>query len=165
MNGLDYNEAFVRGLNKLNDYCGSFSKRKNPKSGLLFISQSQFHKKAIPEIVEKYEGLSYFSPLAEMQVIPPDHILPYGNAIKNHLTTKQPNLEEITDYNRDIKIIEHENEIFLVFDYQYISSNGNILCSACMSYDMMDQYKIGNVKDGPMTEIYKNQPKMKSLSI
>ena len=50
-----------------------------------------------------------------------------------------------------------------MFEYQYISSNGNILTDGCVSYDIMDSYHIGNVLEKPILEIFSKQPKMLNL--
>ena len=49
----------------------------------------------------------------------------------------------------------------LVIDYQYIAANGNVINAGCQSYDLMDQYALGNVKKQSMEEIYLKGPTKK----
>lgn len=163
INGLNYNESFVKGLNKLSDHCSKFARIPRKNYGILFVSQSQFHQKAVVEVIKKFSELSYFIVPSEIQTIDTECLLPYGNAAENKLTTNQPNIDEVIDYDKSIEIVEREGETFLEFNKQYISSNGNILVDGCISYDMMDIYQIGNVKEKSMVDIYSNQPKMLQL--
>lgn len=160
INGLSYSDSFARGLNKLNEHCKKFSVRERERCGTLFVSQTQYHKKALEEVIAKFSKFPYFIVPTGVEIIKPEHLLPYGNAAKNNLTTNQPDLEEVMNYDKSIKIVEHNGESFLVFNHQYISSNGNVLTDGCISYDMMDKYHIGNVMEQSMVEMYGNQPKM-----
>ncbi|MDD3048798.1 MAG: radical SAM protein [Bacilli bacterium] len=163
INGLIYSEPFVKALNKLNDYCKKISPRPRERCGILLVSQTQYHKPALAEVIEAYKKLSYFIEPTKITILKPEDLLPYGNAYKNNLTTNEQNLNEVTDYDKSIQLVEHQGETFLLFNNQYISSNGNILTDGCISYDMMDKYHIGNVCDKSMVEMYSDQPKMLKL--
>jgi sulfatase maturation enzyme AslB (radical SAM superfamily) len=165
INGLSYSKELVNALNRLNQYCGRFAETPGEQYGSLFVSQTQYHKKASQEVIDKFSQLPYFAVPRGIQKIEPEDLLPYGNAVKNKLTTNQPNIAEIMDYDKDINIVEYQGETFLVFASQYISSNGNVLNNGCMSYDMMDKYHIGNVTEKSMIEMYSEQPKMLGLAI
>lgn len=164
INGLSYNKVLADALTELNQYCGKFSLRPRERYGTLFVSQSQYHKEASQEVIDKFSQLPYFIAPRRIDKIEPQHLLPYGNAAKNNLTTNQPSIDEIIDYDKSINITEYQGETFLVFNYQYISSNGNVLTDGCISYDMMDKYHIGNVMDKSMIEMYSEQPKMLKLA-
>lgn len=153
INGITYSEELVHGLNKLRDYIVSISDYERLCPGILMITQDQFHRDANPEVVEKLKCLSYFSPILKIE-IPKDDILPYGYAAINHLTDEVPDLSDLTDYQKKYKIIKEDGKTYLYIDYQYISSNGNIVNDGCQSYDLMDRYSLGNIKDKRIQDIY-----------
>lgn len=151
INGLFYSEALVRGLNKLNDYIKKNSNKKCP--GWLFVSQDQFHKEANPEVISKLSKLPFFSKV-EKTITPKNRILPYGRAYKNKLSTQEPNIDKLIDFQKNYKITEYENKKYLVISYQYIAANGNVINDGCQSYEIMDEFSLGNVKEKSMIEIY-----------
>jgi len=153
INGLTYSEELVRGLNKLKDYIIAKSLTKKHCPGLLIISQDQFHKDADKEVVNKLSELSYLSPI-EKVVTPRERLLPYGRAYTNKLSTQDPNITELTDYQKNYRIKEYEGETYLIISYQYIAANGNIINDGCQSYDLMDQYALGNIKEQKIEDIY-----------
>lgn len=75
------------------------------------------------------------------------------------MTYKLPDLTEVVNYEDTFSVKEYEGEEFLVFNCQYISSNGNVLIDGCISYDMMDEYNIGNVLDETIEEMYLKKSK------
>ena len=145
INGLSYSKELVSGLNKLKDYIFLKSNRKVCCPGLLMVSQDQFHKEANNEVIEKLKHLSYFSPIDKLE-IREENILPYGRAYENRLSKQQPDLSELINYQKNYKIKKYEGSTYLVINYQYISANGNIVNDGCQSYDLMDEYALGNVK-------------------
>lgn len=159
INGLSYSEELVRGLTKLRDYIRAQDDFIH-YGGWLMISQDQFHKDADPEVLSKLKDLPYLSPV-QKSVLTPDNILPYGRAYTNGLSTQEPNLEDLTDYEKKYKIVEYEGEKYLVISYQYISANGNVVNDGCQSYSLMDQYALGNVLDSKIEDIYLNKQKKK----
>ena len=127
------------------------------------ISQDQFHKEANKEVIEKLKDLPYFSPV-EKYTIGEKNILPYGRALENGLSKQQPDLSELIDYQKNYRIKEYEGTTYLVIEYQYIAANGNIINNGCESYDLMDEYALGNVQDQSIEEIHlKNQVKKLTL--
>lgn len=163
INGLTYSEELINGLNKLQNYIISKSKISRHKAGLLMISQDQFHEEANQEVIEKLKDLPYFSPI-DKHIIKEKNILPYGRALENGLSKQQPDLSNLTNYQKSYKIKEYEGTTYLVIDYQYISANGNIINNGCESYDLMDEYALGNVQDQSIEEIHlKNQVKKLTL--
>lgn len=163
INGLNYDEAFVRGLNKLNEHCRKFSRRavERDSFGTLFVSQSQFHKKASDEVISKFIDLPYFFLENGSRDYSLEELEPYGNAVKNGLTTKQPDLHRLM--NHTVSINEYEGEEFACFSYHYICANGNVVTDGCVSYDLMDEYCLGNVLDKSVLEMYGGKPKIKEL--
>lgn len=163
INGLSYSQALINGLNKLRDYIIYKSEEHVYCPGLLLVSQDQFHKKANPEVIDKIKNLSYCSPIFNTTMAE-DDILPYGRAITNNLTTQKPDLSSLIDYQKNYKIKEDEGEEYLIIDYQYISSNGNVINDGCQSYESMDEYALGNVTHQKIDEIYlKPRPQILSL--
>ena len=163
INGLTYSKELINGLNKLQKYIISKSEIPRYKAGILMISQDQFHKEANKKVIEKLKDLSYFSPI-DKHIINEEDILPYGRALENGLSKQQPDLSELIDYQKNYRIKEYEGTTYLVIDYQYISANGNIINNGCESYDLMDEYALGNVQDQSIEEIHlKNQVKKLTL--
>lgn len=152
INGLSYSEEMIRGLNKLKAYILKKCNYKKHCPGLLMISQDQFHQEANPEVVEKLRKLSYFCPI-EKVVTPPERLLPYGRALQNHLCTQKPNLDELTHFEKNYKVTEYEGEEYLVIQYQYLAANGNVINDGCQSYELMDQYKLGNIQEQSIEEM------------
>lgn len=153
INGLSYSEELVSGLNKLRDYIILKSDRTRKSSGLLMVSQDQFHKEADNEVIEKLKHLSYFSPI-DKDEMKQKNILPYGRAYENGLSKQQPDLSELINYQKNYKIKEYEGSNYLVIGYQYISANGNVVNDGCQSYDLMDEYALGNIQNQSIEEIY-----------
>lgn len=163
INGLTYSKELINGLNKLRDYIILKSKISRHKAGLLMISQDQFHEEANQEVIEKLKDLPYFSPV-EKYTIGEKNILPYGRALENGLSKQQPDLSELIDYQKNYRIKEYEGTTYLVIDYQYIAANGNIINNGCESYDLMDEYALGNVQNQSIEELYlKNKSKNLTL--
>lgn len=160
INGLSYSEELVRGLNKLRDYINLKSEEARYCPGLLMVTQDQFHKDADKEVVEKLKHLSYLSPIYKHELKEED-ILPYGRAYENRLSKQEPNLSELTDYQKNYEIEEYEGSTYLFIEYQYISANGNVVNDGCQSYDLMDEYALGNVQKQDIEDIYIKAPTMK----
>ncbi len=159
INGLTYSKELINGLNKLQKYIISKSEIPRYKAGLLMISQDQFHKKANKKVIEKLKDLPYFSPV-EKYTIGEKNILPYGRALENGLSKHQLDLSDLTNYQKNYSIKKYEGTTYLVIDYQYISANGNVINNGCESYDLMDEYTLGNVQEQSIEEIYiKNKSK------
>lgn len=153
INGLSYSDSLVNGLNKLRDYVLLKSEKKRYCPGLLMVSQDQFHKEADSEVIEKLKKLSYFSPI-DKHIIDEENILPYGRALKYKLSKQRPDLNELLDYQKNYEVKEYEGDTYLVISYQYISANGNVINDGCQSYDLMDEYALGNVQTQSIEEIY-----------
>ena len=83
-----------------------------------------------------------------------ENILPYGRALENGLSKQKQDFSKLINYENSFKIKEHENNTYLVINYQYILANGNIVNDGCQSYDLMDEYALGNVKNQSIEEIY-----------
>ncbi|MCI8331041.1 MAG: hypothetical protein HFE04_02940 [Bacilli bacterium] len=157
INGLFYSEELVEGLNKLKEYIIQKSERVRKCTGVLVVSQDQFHKEADNKVIEKLERLSYFSPIEKFEMREED-ILPYGRAYENGLSKQQPDLNELINYQKKYKIKEYEGSTYLIIKYQYISANGNVVNDGCQSYDLMDEYALGNVLKQSIEEIYIKGP-------
>ncbi len=164
INGLSYSDELVNGLNKLRDYILLKSEKQRHWPGVLMVSQDQFHKEANPEVVEKLQRLTYFSPINK-HIMKEENILPYGRALENGLSKQQPDLNKLIDYQKNYRIREYKGDTYLVISYQYISANGNIINDGCQSYDLMDEYALGNVQNQCIEEIYTKGPlkKLKRL--
>lgn len=153
INGLSYSEELVTGLNKLRDYILLKSETNKRCPGFLMVSQDQFHKEADADVIKKLSKLSYLSPIIKNNLDEKD-ILPYGRAFTNNLSKQTPNLEELTNHQKNYKINKYEGENYLIIYYQYIAANGNIINSGCQSYELMDEYALGNVREDKIEEVY-----------
>ncbi|MCH5167642.1 MAG: radical SAM protein [Erysipelotrichales bacterium] len=153
INGLTYSEDLVSALTKLRDYILSTSDRHIYVPGLLLVSQSQYHEDADPKVIKKLSELSYF-PKPEKSIIKDEDLLPYGRAYENGLSVQEPNLEELTNYQKNFKVKKYDGVDYLVIEYQYIAANGNVVNDGCQSYDLMDKYALGNIKDETIENIY-----------
>lgn len=153
INGLTYSEKLITGLNKLKDYILSKSEDNKRCPGFLMVSQDQFHKEADADVIKNLSKLSYLSPIIKNNLDEKD-ILPYGRAFTNNLSKQIPSLEELTNYQKNYKINEYEGENYLIIYYQYIAANGNIINSGCQSYELMDEYALGNVREDKIEEVY-----------
>lgn len=151
INGLSYSEEMIRGLNKLRDYI--IKKRKIYCPGFLMVSQDQFHKDADLEVIKRLNELSYFSPVKKTE-IPLDELLPYGRTYQNKLNNHTPNLKDLIDYQKNYEIEEYEGNDYLIISYQYIAANGNVINDGCQSYDLMDEYALGNVIEEQIEGMY-----------
>lgn len=153
INGLSYSEEMVKGLNKLRDYIILKSNKKRYCPGVLMVTQDQFHKQADQEVIRKLGELSYFSPVQKITLSEED-ILPYGRAYQNKLRTLEPDLKELTDYQKNYSIDYQNEEPYLTIIYQYLAANGNVVNDGCVSYDLMDKYALGNVKKQKIEDMY-----------
>lgn len=160
INGLSYSEELVQGLNNLKDYIISKSTRPKKSAGWLIISQDQFHKDANPEVIEKLRKLSYLSPI-EKTVTKEKNILPYGRAYQNNLSIQEPTIDNLVNYQKNYHLKKYQGEEYLVISYQYIAANGNVINSGLESYELMDEYALGNVNEAKIEDIYfNNAPKL-----
>jgi hypothetical protein len=163
INGLNYSKDFILALNILNDYCKRKSGSASDRCGILYVSQTQYHKPALDLVISKLKELPYFINSSGIDYIMPSDLLPYGNAYKNKLTNNKQDIDLITNYDGSFNIISALNDNYIAFNSQYISADGNVLIDGCISYDMMKKYAIGNVKYDTIQDIYSKQPKMLRL--
>lgn len=155
INGLSYSEELIQGLNKLSDHIISKSSRKKKCPGWLIVSQDQFHKESNPEVVEKLSKLPYLSPI-EKTITKERNILPYGRAYQNNLSIQEPTIDNLVNYQKNYRINEYLGEEYLVISYQYIAANGNVINSGLESYELMDEYALGNINEVKIEDIYFN---------
>lgn len=153
INGLSYSEELIQGLNKLSDHIISKSSRRKKCPGWLIVSQDQFHKEANPEVVEKLSKLPYLSPI-EKTITKERNILPYGRAYQNNLSIQEPTIDNLVNYQKNYRINEYLGEKYLVISYQYIGANGNVINSGLESYELMDEYALGNINEVKIEDIY-----------
>ena len=53
---------------------------------------------------------------------------------------------------------EDQESKYLILAYQYLAANGNVINDGNQSYDLMDQYALGNVKRQTVEEMYLQGP-------
>lgn len=80
-----------------------------------------------------------------------EKFLPYGSALENGLSKKKQDFSTLINHENSFKI---ENKTYLVINYQYIPANENIVNNDCQSYDLIDEYALGNVKNQSIKETY-----------
>ncbi len=162
INGLSYSEAFVNGLNKLQNYILLKSERPRRQAGILMVSQDQFHQKQILKLSKNYSLFLIF-PLLINKKQKKKIILPYGRAFGNGLSKQQQDFSRLTDYQKNYTITEYEGNPYCVISYQYIAANGNIINDGTVSYNLMDEYALGNVQQQKVEDIYNNGPVKKLI--
>lgn len=153
-NGLVYSEKLIKSLDRLNEYRKVFGTTSHGVYGNFFISDDQFHSTPSVEAIQGYSKYKFFNTYHGERNINLDNLLPYGFAIENGLTNNQQDLSKITDYKSCSEIKNYEGQQYLVFNYQYICSNGNVSIDGGMSYDLMDMYTIGNVTKSKILDLF-----------
>ena len=153
-NGLVYSEKLIKALDKLNIYGNTLRKTSSRIYGNFFVSDDQFHSKPSVEAIQGYSKYKFFNPYHGDHNLKLDNLLPYGFAVENGLTNKQPDLSKITDYKGCCYIKDYEGDKYLVFNYQYICSNGNVSTDGGVTYDLMDKYTIGNVEKYKIADLF-----------
>lgn len=158
-NGLIYSKELEDALSRLNDYCGRFQSRKSNRNGFFFISSDQFHLSPSEIAIEEYSKLPFFAPYTGVHPLDIKIIEPYGNAVKNDLVAPKEVYEQ-KPIESLYTVREYENEEYMIFDYLYISANGNIVYDGCSSYDMMDTQNYGNVTKDTLENIFLEPKKL-----
>ena len=153
-NGLVYSEKLIKALYKLNEYGKVFKNTSKDVCGIFFISDDQFHSKPCAKSIQGYSKYKFFTPYRGERNMDLNNLLPYGYAVENGLTDKQPDLSKITDYKSCFEIKDYEGQRYLIFNYQYICSNGNVSTDGCMSYNLMDMYAIVNVTEHKIVDLF-----------
>lgn len=164
INGLIYNEEFVKALSKLNDYCLSLKDSKAIFGGTIWISTDQFHKAPSQEVLDKYEKLSFFVPYtAHKSDMKEEDILPVGRALENNLSNHKLDTSLITERGIEYKQGIHNGREYLAIPYLYVSSNGNVQndYGSMYSYDLIDTYSFGNVLNQSLEDIITRQKEIK----
>ena len=144
INGLSYSEAFVNGLNKLQNYILLKSERPRRQSReFLWSLKINFIKKQILKLSKNYSLFLIFPLLINKKQKKKLFYL-MAELVENGLSKQQQDFSRLTDYQKNYTITEYEGNPYCVISYQYIAANGNIINDGTVSYNLMDEYALGN---------------------
>ena len=141
-NGLIYSEQFIDAIHKLINYLRSKKECENVSINFK-ISNDQFHKNILDEVLEKYKKVDFVSEeWLKPFILQKNQIQNDGNAKKNNL---EGSLD--TSYVPSANYILKEQNTIQVRNGITISANGNI-CSeknACATFETEDESPYGNI--------------------
>lgn len=164
IDGRHFSEPFALGLFKLNEYCRGFDPEHKYYQGELRVSNDQYHEPYDPEILKKYGFLTcFYYPHTVPQKLHKKDILPYGNAYFNRLSNQRITISNLLAFESYFQTFEMDDEEYMELRYQYLSANGNVVCNKNLSYQFIDVYSIGNVKDSTIKHMYIDDPKILKL--
>lgn len=143
INGSNYNQALIDGLNEFYIYCNGIN---------LICSRDQYHKQPKKEIIDKYKKLPYF--IDNYVKLSNQEIIQIGRARENNLGTKESYNDTIKrfsqyKYNNDPTTYDIDNQIKL--KQLYLSSKGlysfHIIDVPFKQIDELCIYNINGVKN------------------
>jgi len=158
INGTYYDPEFGLAIKKLHEYIDrvGWNKLYNVKYansfGRIGISQDQYHKKAKKEVLDKLSELPSSIVILD-NLYNSKRLLPYGRALDNDLSSNQPDISKLTNIDGTFIINKYGREGVQIIK-QYICSNGNVCLDPNYPFEVLDEYKIGNVLESPILEMY-----------
>ena len=158
INGTYYDPKFGDAIKRLHEYIDriGWNKKYNvlhaSSFGRIGISQDQYHKEASKEVLDK------LLELPSKVVILDDELssyglLPYGRALDNNLSSNEPDISKLVDIKDTYVIMKYGGE-GVQFNKQYICANGNVCLDPNYPFQILDEYRIGNVLDSNLLEMY-----------
>lgn len=158
INGTYYTEEFGNAIRRLHEYIDSigWNKKYNVlhanSFGRIGISQDQYHKEARKEVLDE------LLELPSKVVILDDELssyglLPYGRALDNNLSSNEPDISKLVDREGTYVRMKYGGE-GVQFNKQYICANGNVCLDPNYPFQVLDEYRIGNVLDSNLLEMY-----------
>ena len=158
VNGTYYDPKFGLAIRRLHEYIDRIGWNKtynimNANSfGRIGISQDQYHKEANKEIIDKLLELP-----SEIVILDAElssyGLLPYGRALDNDLSSNKPNLSKLENREGTYVLMKYDEE-GVQFNKQYICANGNVCLDPNYPFKVLDEYRIGNVLDSNLLEMY-----------
>ena len=164
INGTYYTKEFADAIRKLHEYIDTVGWNRDynvlyaNSFGRIGISQDQYHEEAKPEIIEKLRTLP-----AKIIILDDEYnskkLLPYGRALANELSINIPDLSKLMDIEGSYSITKYGREGIQIHS-QYICSNGNVCLNPNYPYKVLDEYRIGNVLETSILEMYELDKKI-----
>lgn len=160
VNGLKTSKIFENSLDKLYSYVKETSPSTYKKSGL-GISNTQYHKSFDQDVVDSFKKIEYFTGEQGKGPIDDQALIPIGNALYNGLSIRKINYKKIMKKNKTAFELKYvDNEFIMFFPDQHLSANGNLTNDVKLSYDLIDDYHILNVKDESIKNHYSTKKKL-----
>ena len=158
INGTYYDPEFGNAIRKLHEYIDRVGWNREcnvmyaNSFGRIGISQDQYHKKAKKEVLEE------LSKLPSKIVILDDkynskRLLPYGRALDNDLSSNIPDISKLTNIDGTYIINKYGREGIQI-NKQYICSNGNVCLDPNYPFEVLDEYRIGNVLESSILDMF-----------
>ncbi len=158
INGTYYDPLFGKAVRKLHEYIDRVGWNKTynvmyaNNFGRIGISQDQYHKEAKREVLEKLSELP-----AKVVILDNKYnsnlLLPYGRALDNELSSNEPDESKLKDIEGTYIINRYGREGVQIIK-QYICSNGNVCLDPNYPFEVLDEYRIGNVLESSILEMY-----------
>ena len=158
INGSNYNQELIDGLNKLYNYKQQYDNRDTFE---ITCSQDQYHKQPKQDILEKYYQLSYFK--SHYQELSYKDIICIGRAYQNNLgmiSSYYIYNELLNNYINHNYPNKYDDSQTIFLDKLYLSSKrmfGFYIMDA--TYDMIDNICIYNQNDLETLLLNKNKVK------
>jgi len=158
INGTYYDPLFGDAIKRLHEYIDrvGWNKLYNVmyanSFGRIGISQDQYHKEVKQEVLDKLNELP-----SKIIILDDEYnsekLLPYGRAFDNSLSSNIGNLSKLTDIEGSYIINKYGNDGIQI-NKQYICANGNVCLDPNYPFKVLDEYKIGNVLEGSILDMY-----------
>ena len=158
INGTYYEEEFGNAIRRLHEYIDrvgwnrEFNVRYADSFGRIGISQDQYHKTAKPEVLDKLRELPSKIVILDDNYNP-SKLLPYGRALDNDLSSIEPDISKLTNMEESYIVNKYGREGIQIIK-QYICSNGNVCLDPNYPFEVLDEYRIGNVLESTILEMY-----------
>ncbi len=158
INGTYYDDKFGIAIKRLHEYIElvGWNKKYNILNansfGRIGISQDQYHKKAKEEVLDKLQDLPSKIIILDDKYNS-ERLLPYGRALSNDLSSNIPDISNLVDIDGTYVINKYGSEGIQI-NKQYICANGNVCLDPNYPFHILDEYRIGNVLDSPIIEMY-----------
>ena len=167
INGTYYDEEFGNAIKRLHEYIDIvgwnklYNVTRATSFGRIGISQDQYHREAKKEVIDNLRELP-----SRLVILDEDYIaeklLPYGRALDNELSSNEPNISKLVDVD-DTYIIMKYGQDGVQFKKQYICANGNVCLDPNYPFHILDQYRMGNVLESSLLEMYGIEEKTKEV--
>ncbi len=158
INGTYYDPLFGKAITKLHEYIktvgwnDTYNVMYANSFGRIGISQDQYHKEAKQEVLDKLSELP-----AKVVILDNEYnsnlLLPYGRALDNDLSSNEPNTSKLTDIDGSYIMMKYGRGGIQI-NRHYICANGNVCLDPNYPFEILDKYRIGNVLESSIIEMY-----------
>lgn len=158
INGTYYDPEFGNAIKRLHEYIDKVGWNREcnvmyaNSFGRIGISQDQYHKKARQEVLDKLKELPSKIVILDDNYNP-SKLLPYGRALDNDLSSIEPDISKLTNIEDSYIVNKYGREGIQIIK-QYICSNGNVCLDPNYPFEVLDEYRIGNVLESTILEMY-----------